>query len=86
MSDLGLDLSKVLFAAEPRLLECEMEASARAALAVADLLGCVMATVLKRQGQAMYLEAMRAVMARVNESAIRTVQIAETTTPNTTRQ
>lgn len=86
MSNLGMELSKVLFREEPRLLECDLEASARAAAAVSNLLGCIMATVLKKQGQQAYFEACKAVMLNMDKSAMKTAEQAETLIPHTTRQ
>jgi NAD(P)H-hydrate repair Nnr-like enzyme with NAD(P)H-hydrate dehydratase domain len=86
MSSLGLELSKVLFREEPKLLVCDLEASARAAVGVADLLGCIMATVLKKSGDQAYHEAMKAVMMRANASALATANKADNIAPNTTSQ
>ena len=77
MSDLAIELTKLAFKAEPALLECEPGSTARAATAAADLLGCVMATVLKQKGRDTYIKAMTQMFARAHESAIKTIENAE---------
>jgi hypothetical protein len=86
MSKLGMELSRVLFREEPALLACDLDASARAAAEVSNLLGCILATVLTKQGEGAYLDAARAVMLNVNKSAQATAKRAESITPNTTPQ
>lgn len=85
-SKLGMELSKVLFREEPKLLACDIDASARAAAEVSNLLGCIMATVLAKQGEQAYLVAMRAVMTNADKSAHATATKAFNMTPNTTPQ
>lgn len=77
MSHLGMELSKVLFREEPQLLACDLDASARAAVHVANLLGCILATVLKRQGEATYEAALKAVVHKIHDSAVATAAKAE---------
>ena len=86
MADLGMELSRVLFREEPELLACDLKASARAAAAVSNLLGCVLATVLTKCGEQAYLEACKAAMSHMNKSAIDTANKAQNMTPNTTKQ
>lgn len=86
MSSLGMELSKCLFRHEPGLLAADLEASARAAAAVSNLLGCILATVLTKQGQPAYVEACRAVMLKMNEAALATANKALKIEPNTTPQ
>jgi hypothetical protein len=66
----------VLFREEPLLLECDLDASARAAVHVSNLLGCILATVIAKQGKEAYLEACKAVMENMNRSAIDTARKA----------
>lgn len=68
MSSLGMDLSRVLFEHEPKLLACDAEASARAAAQVSNLLGCVMAVVMMNNPEG-YEAAFKEVMLKVHESA-----------------
>jgi hypothetical protein len=86
MADLGMELSRVLFREEPKLLACDLEASARAAAAVSNLLGCILATVLAEKGEQAYFEACKTVMLKMNESAIATAAKAQGMTPNLTPQ
>lgn len=86
MSKLGMELSKVLFREEPALLVADLPASARAAAEVSNLLGCILATVLTKQGNDAYLEACKAAMMRMNESAITTSTKAQSIAPNITTQ
>lgn len=81
---LGLQLSKVLFAHEPGLLVCDMNASARAAGQIANLLGCILATVLQKGGDAAYEQAFRAVALKIHRSACSTSDKAERQIPNVT--
>lgn len=83
---LGMELSKVLFREEPGLLNCEMGANARACAALADVLGALLATVIKRNGTPAYVDAMKLVARRIHESAIKTFEAAENITPNVTEQ
>jgi hypothetical protein len=80
---LGMALSRVLFEHEPKLLQCDMEASARAAAEVSNLLGCIMATVLTKSPQT-YEAAFRAVILKAHESAQKTSGKALAMTPNVT--
>jgi len=82
---LGMALSRVLFEHEPGLLQCDMEASARAAAEVSNLLGCIMATVLVKSPQT-YEAAFRAVILKANESAEKTASKAAKITPHLTPQ
>lgn len=86
MSKLGMELSKVLFREEPALLACDLDASARAASEVSNLLGCILATVITKQGNNAYLEACKAVMLKMNESAVATANKAANIIPNLTPQ
>jgi hypothetical protein len=76
MADLAMELSKVLFREEPKLLVADLEANARAAAAVANLLGAILATVLVKCGAQAYFDACKAVLLKVNESAIKTANKA----------
>lgn len=80
---LQIDLSKMLFAAEPGLLQNDLASSARAASEVSNLLGCIMATVLVKQPDN-YEAAMKALLFRIHESAIATAGKAATIIPNIT--
>jgi hypothetical protein len=86
MSDLGMKLSKVLFTEEPKLLICDVGASVRSASAVANLLGCILATVLTKHGEEAYVQALKAVSHRIHDSAMGTASKAELMSPNTTSQ
>ena len=66
---LGMRISKMLFEAEPELLACNPEAAARAAVAVAEALGCVMAIIWAKEGRATYEEAMKIATARAEVAA-----------------
>jgi hypothetical protein len=83
MADLGMELSKLLFAKEPGLLICDMDASARSAAALANLLGCVLATALKTNSL-QYERAFKAVMHQVHKSACATADKADQIIPNLT--
>lgn len=72
---LAMDLTKVVFAAEPGLLNNDIAAGARAAAAAADLLGCIMATVFIKEPNN-YQAAMEAIIVRVHEAAIGTAKRA----------
>jgi len=73
---LGMELSKVLFKHEPTLLACDLNASARAAAEVANLLGCILATVLAKKGQDAYVEAVHAAAMKAHATAVRTANNA----------
>ena len=83
MSGLGMALSRVLFEHEPTLLVADMDATARAAAEISNLLGCVMATVLAKNPAA-YEEAFRAVILNANASAEKTAHKASNMVPNVT--
>ena len=84
MSDkLGMVLSKVLFEREPKLLVADMDATARAAAEVSNLLGCIMANVMVKQ-PSNYEAAFKAIMSRVHEAALSTAGHAFTATTNNT--
>lgn len=86
MSDnLGLELSKVLFAAEPGLLNCDPAATGRATSAVANLMGCILATVLRTKGEEIYMAVIKDVMVRVHNSALATVERSLSVTPSNHR-
>jgi hypothetical protein len=75
MSDqLGMRLSKLLFEEEPELLVCDLEASARASAAVANLLGCILSTVLVKMGPEDYCKIFEKVCHKVNDSAMETAK------------
>ncbi len=77
---LGMDLSKVLFSAEPLLLDNDIRATARAAGAVSNLLGCILgAVLLKRPGE--YEGLLEAVMQEIHQSAMDTVERARSLPP-----
>lgn len=80
---LGMALSKVLFEYEPKLLECDMDATARAVSEVSNLLGGIMATVLAKNPDG-YEAAFRAVIQRAHESAQKTANKATNMIPNVT--
>lgn len=81
--ELGMVLSKALFAHDPRLLACDLDATARAAAEVSNLLGCLMATVLvKDPGN--FANAMQIVMQNVIKSAGKTATKAARITPDLT--
>lgn len=82
---LGMALSKVLFEHEPTLLAADLDATARAAAEVSNLLGCIMATVLAKN-PAGYEAAFRAVILRANDSAEKTARKAFNMVPNVTPQ
>jgi uncharacterized membrane protein len=86
MTKLAMELSKVLFREEPKLLVADIEASGRASAEVANLLGCILATVATKCGQDAYETAMRTVVLKIHDSAMKTAEKAETMTPNTTTQ
>lgn len=75
MSNLGMELSKVLFAHEPKLLACDLEASGRAAAEVSSLLGCILATLLVSNPD-QFNTAFKAVMQNAYASAERTASKA----------
>jgi hypothetical protein len=83
MSELGMALSKVLFEHEPTLLVCDLEATARAAAQVSNLLGCVLANVMIKYPDG-YEEIFKAVVAKIDESARDTLIKAANMTPNLT--
>jgi len=83
---LGMELSKVLWKEEPKLLVCDLEASARAAAEVSNLLGCILANVLAKSGDDAYWNACKAVMLNMDKSAHDTVAKAGRIVPNTTAQ
>jgi len=77
MSDqLGMRLSKLLFEEEPELLVCDLEASARASAAVANLLGSILSTVLVKMGPEDYCKIFEQVCHKVNNSAMETAKQA----------
>lgn len=77
MSDsLAIKITKMLFEAEPGLLNCDPAATARAAASTANVLGSVLATVLVQKGAATYMECFKGMMAKVHESAQATSKIA----------
>lgn len=80
---LGMALSKTMFAHEPKLLACDLDATAKAAAEVSNLLGCLMATVLAKDPEN-FAHAMQIVMSNVIKSAERTALKAEQTTPDMT--
>lgn len=82
---LGMDLSKVLFEHEPKLLAADLDATARAAAEVSNLLGCLMATVLAKNPSG-YESAFRAVIQRAHESAQKTAAHAINLRANVTKQ
>jgi len=85
MSDqLGMRLSKVLFEEEPELLVSDLEASARAAAAVANLLGSILAATLVKGGAEYYLGIFETVVTKVNDSAMKTAKKAIKINANTT--
>ena len=84
MNDLGIELSKLVFKAEPGLLNADPHAVGRAATVVADLLGCVMAAVLKQKGEATYTHAMKLMFERAHQSAVKTAAAANNMPPETT--
>lgn len=86
MTKLAMELSKVLFREEPNLLVADIEASGRASAEVANLLGAILATVVTRCGQEAYETAMRAVVLKIHDSAMKTAEKADTMTPNVTTQ
>lgn len=77
---LGMALSKTLFAHDPRLLACDLEATAKAAAEVSNLLGCLMATVLAKDPES-FERAMNIVMENVLKSAEKTALKAVNTPP-----
>lgn len=82
---LGMELSKVLFKHEPKLLEADHEATIRAAVAVADLLGCIMASVMVLRPRE-YEEAFLVITKRAHKSAMDTATKALNDKPNVTQQ
>jgi hypothetical protein len=78
---LGMALSKVLFQYEPTLLAADLDATARAAAEVSNLLGCIMATVLAKN-PAGYEAAFKAVILKANDSAQATARKAFNMTSN----
>lgn len=83
MIGLGMALSRVLFEHEPKLLACDMDATARAVAEVSNLLGCIMATVLAKNPNG-YEAAFRAVILKAHESAQKTANKAANIVPNVT--
>lgn len=74
--DLGMALSDVLFKAEPELRNCDPIATARAANAVANLLGCILANVLVKENQEFYKESLYIALRKVHDSAMKTAERA----------
>ncbi|MCK1479351.1 hypothetical protein IVB27_32575 [Bradyrhizobium sp. 197] len=84
MSDsLGMVLSKALFAHDPNLLACDLNATAKAAAEVSNLLGCLMATILAKDPDN-FANAMQIVMSTVVKSAERTASKAAKIVPDLT--
>ena len=75
-NDLAMQITKMLYEAEPGLLACEPGATARAAASTANVLGSVLATVLIQKGAATYMQCFEGMMAKVHESAHATAKIA----------
>lgn len=75
-----MELSKVLFTHHPKLLNCDVETSAKAAIEISDLLGCILATVLAKQPHN-FERAIQACMGRVIESAGKTADKAANMQP-----
>lgn len=75
MTSLGEELTNVLFRREPTLLNADMDATARAAVEIANLLGCIMATLLVQRPD-IYRTAMEAVFKQAHKSAEQTAKIA----------
>lgn len=73
---LDIELSKVLFKHEPDLLACGPEATGRAAFAIANLLGCILANVLATQGSRTYEQVLRRLIQKMHESATATADKA----------
>jgi len=69
-------LSKLLFEEEPELLVCDLEASARASAAVANLMGCILSTVLVKMGPEDYCKIFEQVCHKINDSAMETAKKA----------
>lgn len=74
---LGMELSKVLFREEPTLLDNDLEANARACAAISNLLGCLLAAPLVKQGDRVYFKALEMVMRQIHDSAMSTALKAE---------
>ena len=73
---LEMALSKVLFKYEPKLLVSDSEATAHATAALVSLLGCVLASILIKHPNT-YKEALRIVMSKINDTAMKTAVIAQ---------
>ena len=77
MSDqLGMRLSKLLVEEEPDLLVCDLAANARASAAVANLMGCILSTVLVKMGPEDYCKIFEQVCHKINDSAMETAKKA----------
>ena len=79
---LAEELDEVLFAHEPGLLTSDPPACRRAIGALAQVLGWVLATVLSRQGETYYVEALKAAMVQVDAVARQTAAEAERIRPD----
>jgi hypothetical protein len=80
---LALKLTEVLHREVPGLLRADLEDSARAAVEVANLLGCILANVLGQCGEPTYLEACKIAMRRMDKTAREVTNMAGA---STTRQ
>lgn len=78
---LGLALSKVLFDHEPGLLVCDMEATAKAAAEIAELLGCILANVVLKQPD-QYEELLPVIMKHIDAVAWDTAEKARKMAPH----
>lgn len=72
----GLEISKMLFKAEPKLLACDAGAVARASGSLANVMGAVLASVLEKQGEATYRELLKHLLLKIDESARSTQEMA----------
>lgn len=82
MKSLGEELTEVLHRHEPMLLRADMDASARAAAQVSNLLGCILANVLTLRPD-QYRSAFEAVCQQVHKSA---EDVSRMVMPTTTLQ
>lgn len=67
--DIGMKITKLLLTESPGLLGADIKANAQASLALADVLGSLLATLKVKRGQAYYEQAAKAVFERIDSAA-----------------
>jgi hypothetical protein len=70
------EITKLIMQSEPGILNCEPLAVARASASCAEVMGMVLASVLVKKGEAMYIACLKELMIKADKAARATANAA----------